>query len=184
MIADESELRAWMVAGLAGDATAYRRLLVALSRHLRAFYGRRLSQALQGDAEDLVQETLIAMHMRRGTYDPAQPLTAWVYAIARYKLIDYLRRRKVRQTLPLEDAGEILAGDESESAAAKHDIEKLLARLPAKSRAVLRAVKLDGLSVAETAAQTGMSESAVKVSVHRAMKNLASSAEGSGDENR
>jgi len=173
-----------MLAGLAGDATAYRRLLDALSRHLRAFYGRRLSSALRGEAEDLVQETLIAMHARRGTYDPEQPLTAWVYAIARYKLIDFLRRRQVRQTLPLEEASQVFAADESETTGAKHDVEKLLATLPAKSRAVLRAVKLDGLSVAEAAAQTGMSESAVKVSVHRAMKNLAARTEESGDENR
>jgi len=183
VIADETELRAWMMAGMAGDATAYRRLLDALSRHLRAFYSRRLGPALRSDAEDLVQETLIAMHARRGTYDSAQPLTAWVYAIARYKLIDFLRRKRLRQTLPLEEAGAIFAADESESAGARHDVEKLLATLPARSRAVLRSVKLDGLSVAETAAQTGMSESAVKVSVHRAMKNLAAKADGAGDEN-
>ena len=173
-----------MLAGLAGDAGAYRRLLDALSRHLRAYYGRRLGPGLAGDAEDLVQETLIAMHARRGTYDPAQPLTAWVHAIARYKLIDFLRRRRVRQTLPLDEASELLAADESESAGARRDVEKLLATLPAKSRAVMRAVKIDGLSVAEAAAKTGMSESAVKVSVHRAMKNLSAKVEGGDGENR
>ncbi|HEX4097595.1 MAG TPA: sigma-70 family RNA polymerase sigma factor, partial [Caulobacteraceae bacterium] len=79
-----------MLAGLAGETEPYRRLLDELSRLLRAFYGRRCPPGM--DAEDLVQETLIAVHTRRATYDPGQPFTAWAYAIARYKLIDALRR--------------------------------------------------------------------------------------------
>lgn len=168
MIADEAELRAWMLAGLAGDGAAYRRLLTALSGHLRAYYRRRVGD----EAEDLVQETLIAMHAKRATYDPALPFTAWVYAIARYKLIDAFRRGKNRKWVPLDEASELFAQDESESAGARRDVEKLLARLPTARRELVRGVKIDGLSTAEAAARHGLSESAVKVGVHRALKTL------------
>jgi RNA polymerase sigma-70 factor (ECF subfamily) len=170
VIAAEPQYRDWMVAALGGDATAYRRLLAALTRHLRAYYVRRVGSAT---AEDLVQETLIAIHSRRATYDPGQPLTAWVYGIARYKMIDEFRRERRRASVPLEDAEELFAIDESEALSARRDVEKLLHRLPEAKRFLVRAVKLDGSSIAEVAAQTGLSEAAVKVGVHRAVKSLA-----------
>ena len=83
-----------MLAGLQGDAASYRLLLTQLSGHLRAYYKGRLARIGRGatEAEDLTQEALMAIHTRRHTYDPAEPLTPWVHAIARYKLIDHLRR--------------------------------------------------------------------------------------------
>ena len=63
-----------------------------------------------------MQETLIAIHARRATYDPALPFTAWVYGIARYKLIDEYRREKRRATVPLDEAGDLFAHDEAEAA--------------------------------------------------------------------
>ena len=167
MIAEEAQYRAWMLAALAGDAAAYRRLLAALSGHLRAYFARRTN-----DAEDLVQETLVAIHAKRETYDPALPFTAWVYGIARYKLVDEYRRRKRRATVPLDEAPELFAADENAAQTARRDVEKLLARLPAARRALVRAVKLEGRSVADTAAAAGLSESAVKVTVHRAVRAL------------
>ena len=169
MIAAEPQYRAWMVAALAGDADAYRRLLAALTGHLRAYFVRRVGPAT---AEDLVQETLIAIHSRRATYDPALPFTAWVHGIARYKLIDEFRRVRRRPSVPLEDADAVFAADESEALTAKRDVEKLLQRLPDAKRSLVRAVKIDGRSIADVAAQTGLSESAVKVGVHRAVKTL------------
>src|SRR5579871_5843592 len=132
-----------MVAALGGDAVSYRRLLAALTGHLRAYYVRRVGAAT---AEDLVQETLIAIHSRRATYDPGQPLTAWIYGIARYKLIDEFRRERRRASVPLEEADEMFAVDESEALAARRDVEKLLARLPEAKQRLVRAVKLDGAS--------------------------------------
>jgi RNA polymerase sigma-70 factor (ECF subfamily) len=170
VITAEPQYRDWMVAAQAGDATSYRRLLAALTGHLRGYYLRRVGGAV---AEDLVQETLIAIHSRRATYDPGQPLTAWVYGIARYKLIDEFRRERRRASVPLEDAEELFAVDESEALAARRDVEKLLNRLPEAKRNLVRAVKLEGVSIAEVAAQTGLSEAAVKVGVHRAVKSLS-----------
>jgi RNA polymerase sigma-70 factor (ECF subfamily) len=169
LIAAETQYRDWMLAGLAGDAAAYRRLLAALTGHLRAFFARRVGAAA---AEDLVQETLIAMHSRRATYDPKLPFTAWVYGIARYKLIDEYRREKRRAIVPLDDAPELFAHDETEAASARRDVTKLLARLPEAKRKLVEATRLEGRSVAEAAGASGLSESAVKVTVHRAIKSL------------
>jgi RNA polymerase sigma-70 factor (ECF subfamily) len=180
LIVQETQYREWMLAALAGDAAAYRMLLGALTRHLRSYYARRLDPSA---AEDAVQETLIAIHTRRATYDTARPFTAWVYGIARYKLVDEFRRGKQRATIPLDEAGALFAGDESEAASAKRDVEKLLAKLPEAKRVLVRDVKLEGRSIAETAAKTGMSEAAVKVTLHRALRSLGDEV-GGGDADR
>ena len=169
MIAQEAQYRDWMLAALMGDAGAYRMLLSGLTRHLRSYFARRLDS---GAAEDAVQETLIAIHARRATYDPSLPFTAWVYGIARYKLIDEFRRAKRRPTVPLEDAGELFGHDEAQEAIARRDVTKLLDKLSPAKRALVKDIKLDGVSVAEAAQRTGLSESAVKVTVHRAIKSL------------
>jgi RNA polymerase sigma-70 factor (ECF subfamily) len=169
VIPQEAQYRDWMLAALAGDAGAYRKLLQDLTRHLRGYYARRLGAAA---AEDVVQETLVAIHTRRATYDPTRPFTAWVYGIARYKLVDEYRRNRRTAAVPLDEADALFTADESEAASAKRDVEKLLAKLPAAKRDMVRAVKLEGHSIADTAARTGMSETAVKVTLHRALKSL------------
>lgn len=172
--ASEERLRDLCSRGLAGDAAAYHAFLKDLSAHLRAFFRKRLA-ALPNEVEDLVQESLLAVHNQRHTYDAQLPLTAWVYAIARYKLVDLLRRRASRDQLddPLDDELEVFAAAETEATDARRDVAKLLGRLPDRHRLPIVHVKLEGLSVAETARLTGMSESAVKVGVHRGMKALA-----------
>lgn len=171
----EAELRALMTASLRGDATAHRTLLGALSGHLRGYYRSRLTRAGRKaeETEDLVQEALMAVHTQRHTYDPVQPLTPWVYAIARYKLIDYLRRTRGAMTdVPIEDAGEIIAQDDRAAAESALDLGRLLGRLPEKTRLAIKYVKVDGLSVAEAAVRCGISESAIKINVHRGLKAL------------
>jgi RNA polymerase sigma-70 factor (ECF subfamily) len=177
----ETQLRALMLAGLAGDAAAYRALLEVLGGHLRGYFLRRLGYDRTADAEDLVQETLMAIHSRRATYDPSAPFTAWLHAIARYKLIDHFRRRRVRATVPLDDADALFAADAAEPAAARMDVEKLLETLPARSRTLIRMVKIEGQSIAEAAAATGLSQSSVKVGIHRGLKALATRMRGRGN---
>jgi RNA polymerase sigma-70 factor, ECF subfamily len=172
----EGELKGLMMAALRGDEPAYREVLGRLSGYLRGYYKTRLTQAGRsaGDAEDLVQETLMALHVRRHTYDPEQPFTPWLYAIARYKLIDYLRRtRASAANTSMEDAKEIIAQDDQAASESSLDLDNLLERLRPKIRTAIRYVKLDGLSVAEAASRARMSESAVKVNVHRGMKALS-----------
>src|ERR1700753_3551179 len=133
-----------MLDALMGDANAYRMLLSGLTRHLRSYFARRLDS---GAAEDAVQETLIAIHTRRATYDPALPFTAWVYGIARYKLIDEYRRHKRRATVPLDEASDLFGHDETEETIARRDVGKLLDRLPLAKRQLVKDIKLDGVSV-------------------------------------
>lgn len=177
--ATEERLRTRFMAALAGDALAYQQFLTALSTHLRAFFRRRMAQ-LPDDVEDMVQETLLAIHNNRHTYRPEQPLTAWVHTIARYKLIDLLRARSRREVLndPLDDDLELFARSDSEAAEARRDLAVILQSLPERQRRALVMVKLEGASVAETAVATGMSEASVKVGVHRSLKALAAKLKG------
>ena len=167
-------MRDLLLRGLDGDAAAYHAFLGELSRHLRGFLRVRLAR-LPDDVEDLVQETLLAVHNQRHTYDPSQPLTAWIHAIARYKLVDLLRRRAGREQLndPLDDELAVFAVSDHDAADARRDLGKLLQQLPDRQRLPIIHMKLEGLSVAETAHATGMSEAAVKVGVHRGLKALA-----------
>lgn len=177
----ESRLRSLLLRGLAGDAAAYHAFLRDLATHLRAFLRRRLGRRLD-DVEDLVQETLLAVHTQRHTYDAGLPLTAWVHAIARYKLVDFLRRTGSRNAVSETYDDDLVADghDAHEAADARRDIEKLLAALPDRHRLPILQVKVNGLTVAEAAAATGMSESAVKVGIHRGLKALAARIRGSG----
>ena len=159
--------------GLAGEAKAYRTFLDQLTAHLRSYLQRRLG-SLPDEIEDLLQELLLAVHNKRHTYDPKQPLTAWVQAIARYKLVDLLRRRSRSDVLndPLED-DQLFDATANDAAEAKYDVAKLLQGLPDRQRLPILYVKIEGASVTDTAIRTGMSESAVKVGIHRGLKALA-----------
>jgi len=176
----EARLKPLMLAALAGDKAAYRMLLAALGAHLNRYFTRRLSNPTAAD--DLVQETLLAIHTRRETYDPAQPFTAWVHAIARYKLIDHFRRSKLRITLPLEDDTAVFAADEAGNATDRHDVNAALSTIPPRPADLIRQVKLEGASIAEAAERTGMSESAVKVAIHRGLKALTARFSGGPDD--
>jgi RNA polymerase sigma-70 factor (ECF subfamily) len=173
--AREARLHGLMVAAQRGDTGAYAVFLRETASLLRPFFRRRLAQ-LPDDVEDLVQETLLAVHNKRHTYEPGQPVTSWMYAIARYKLVDLLRARAGREALhdPIDEELDEL-GSEAEPAAheARRDLRVLLARLPDKQRLPIEYVKIQGLSVEETARLTGLSVSAVKVGVHRGLKVLA-----------
>ena len=173
----EDQLKSWMVAGLGGDATAHTALLRALVPLLRQFYRRRLGDT---DAiEDLVQDTLIAVHTRRMTYDRDRPFTAWLYAVARYKMIDHFRR--TRPSTSLDDLEQVLVSESFEDAVhARMDIDQLLDELPARQARLIRDTRIEGRSIAETAQATGRGESDVKVSIHRGLKALAARIRGGG----
>ena len=159
----------------AGDEAAYQMVLKRMAQRLRAYFKRRLGDH-PDNVEDLVQETLLALHMQRGTHDPTLPVSHWMHAIARYKLVDHWRRHGRRDALhdPVQDfddyADDALPQDR---AAARHDLASLLARLPAAQRRAIELTKIAGLSVEEAAAHTGDSTSAIKVQVHRGLKRLA-----------
>lgn len=170
----EEELKALFVAGLGGDQRSYRAALDLLSRYLRAFLRKRLL-AHPSEVEDLLQESLLAIHLHRHTYDTAQLFTPWAYTVTRHKLIDHMRRL-ARTDAPLEvldESHELLAAYDDQAHEAHRDVHRLLALLPDRHRLPIQHTRLEGLSVAEAAALTGMSESAIKIGVHRGLKALA-----------
>lgn len=170
----ESGLKPLWLRAQSGDAAAYRLCLELLAARLRGFFKRRLV-GLPDAVEDLVQETLLALHLRRGTYDPELPVTAWVLAIARHKLVDLWRRRGRRDALhdPIDDVAERFLAVDPEDGSAKRDLDALLRELPPAQQRAIVLTKIEGLSVAEAATRTGASESAIKVQVHRGLKRLA-----------
>ncbi|MBL0418741.1 sigma-70 family RNA polymerase sigma factor [Ramlibacter sp. AW1] len=170
----EAGLKPLWLRAQSGDEAAYREALSRIAVRLRGYLRRRL-QGLPDDVEDLVQETLLALHLQRGTYDPAVPVTAWVLAIARHKLVDLWRRRGRREDLnePIDDVPESELVAVQETSASQRDLEKLLERLPDAQREAILLTKVQGLSVAEASARTGASISAIKVQVHRGLKRLA-----------
>ncbi len=175
MPTNEDQLRAWMTGGLDGDPASHAALLRALVPLLRAFYRRRLGEG--GELEDLVQETLIAVHTRRASYDRDRPFTAWLFSIARYKMIDHHRR--TRRHSSVEDLADTLSVESFEAASnARMDVEQLLDGLPPKQAGAIRRTRLDGLSIAEAAEVAGIGESDVKVSVHRGLKALGARIRG------
>jgi RNA polymerase sigma-70 factor (ECF subfamily) len=170
---DWEELRALMLHARDGNTKAMGRLLTELSPKLRGYIRRNLLRSGQADAEDLLQVTLLAIHTKQHTYDPAQSLAGWVYAIARYKVVDHLRATQRRRAdVPLENADQVLALDDHEAAEASLDLTAVLGRLPARTRALIEATKIEGAGMAEVAERAGMSEAAVKVAVHRGLKRL------------
>lgn len=160
-----------MLGGLEGDARCHEAFLRAARPMLASFFSRRIRDDAAG-VEDLVQEVLIAVHERRASYDRARLLTPWLFAIARYKLIDHLRRAHRRE--PSYGAAAIPAGEGFEGAVhARMDVAALLETLPEKQARAIRETRIGGLTVAEAARRAGIGESDVKVSAHRGLKTLA-----------
>ena len=183
---DEERLRGLMLQALEGDPLAYRTFLIDLGAALQVFVRRRLVRLGRSDseAEDIVQETVLAIHRRRHTYDASLPVTTWAHAIARYKLIDYLRATRAEVAeLRLEDVA-----DTATDAVPQRDqaltVRRIIAALPERFRVPLTLMKVEGLSVAETASRTGMTKAAVKTNVHRGMKWIARKLAGASNDPR
>jgi RNA polymerase sigma-70 factor (ECF subfamily) len=171
----EQQWAEWMRAGLAGDAAAYRELLQAIAPRLRKFASGGLSRAGIGNAdiEDVVQEILLAIHLKRQTWMTDQPFLPWLNAITRHKLIDVLRRRGRRGEVPIEGLIEILPDETAAPETSHTELTKLVGRLDGKQQAVVSAIALDGESIRDAASRLDMSEGAVRVAFHRGLKKLS-----------
>jgi RNA polymerase sigma-70 factor (ECF subfamily) len=171
-VAANARLMPLLHAARAGDVTAYNAFLLDLATLLRPFVRRHLARH-RSDIEDVLQDVLLAIHLHREKYSAErQPLTASVYAIARYKVIDHLRREGVRAHVPIDDVGELFAPETADAGDTHRDLNTLVALLPDQQRKAVTLVKIEERSVREAAAESGTSETAVKVNVHRAIKNL------------
>lgn len=171
MADDEIELHRWMVLAQDGNSAATSKLLAGLAPRLRAFF--RGKGATAEDAEDLVQETLIAIYTKRAMFDPSQRLLGWAYAIARYRMIDRWRHTKRRgHEIPIEDFEHVLMAQQHEAGDPTRDIARLLATLPDKQRTAIELVKIKDMSISEACTATGWSASDIKISIHRGLKSL------------
>lgn len=161
----------------AGDAAAYRRLLSELTPVLRSAARRALARGGMPaiDSEDVVQETLLAIHLKRHTWDTGAPIGPWVRAIARNKLVDMMRRRGRRTEVLIDDFTDVLASDTPmpDAAAQSRDVDRHLDGLPARQCAVVRAIAVQGTSITETAQRLDITEGAVRVALHRGLAALA-----------
>ncbi|MGJ4929671.1 sigma-70 family RNA polymerase sigma factor [Bradyrhizobium sp. HKCCYLS2038] len=170
----DDEWTAWMRQAVAGDDEAYHRLLRAITPVLRAASRRGLARAGQppDQAEDIVQEILLAVHLKRHTWDVSAPFAPWLFAIARNKLIDMLRRRGRRVFVDIDDFAETLADEPPAPTVSAGEVEAHLNTLPQRQRDVLQSIAVEASSIKQTAQKFSMSEGAVRVALHRALSTL------------
>lgn len=166
-------LEALMRASLDGDKQAYAELLRASARLLRPFLAKRLYAG--SEVEDVLQEVLLSIHKARHTYDGTRPYRPWAYAIAKFRLNDYLRTHyadQLQQAVDIEDLENILHADVTETGLSYESISGEIEKLPEKQAMILQLLHRDGYTAKEAAHKLGMTESAVKVAAHRAYKVL------------
>ncbi|MBX9682805.1 MAG: sigma-70 family RNA polymerase sigma factor [Hyphomicrobium sp.] len=173
--ARETEWSDLMRSAIGGDEVAYRRFLSDLSRALRPIVRRGFAgvSAAPSEVEDVVQEVMLAIHLKRHTWDQSKPIGPWIMAIARNKMIDDLRRRGRRGEVPIDGMMDFLEAGGQDDAIQAHDVTRILSRLSGKNREIVQAITLSGFSAREVADKLGMSEVAVRVSLHRSLKALA-----------
>jgi RNA polymerase sigma-70 factor (ECF subfamily) len=162
-----------MKQALHGDQRAYADLLRATSHFLRPFLAKRLS--FTNEVEDLLQEILISIHKARHTYDGNRSYKPWVYAIAKFRLQDYLRAHysdQLHHAIELSDVEESLSEHVTETAINYESISGEVQKLPEKQATILQLMHQEGYTAKEVAEKMGMNESAVKVAAHRAYKVL------------
>ena len=171
----DDEWTGLMRSAIAGDSVAYHRLLKAVTPVLRAAARRGLARAGQpvDQSEDIVQDILLAVHLKRHTWDASAPFAPWLFAIARNKLIDALRRRGRRVFVDIDDFIDVLPGEEPREQLSASAVETHLATLPQRQRDVLRAIAVDSASIRDTASRLAMSEGAVRVALHRGLSAIA-----------
>jgi len=170
----EDEWTGLMRSAMVGDNAAYHRLLKAVTPVLRAGARRGLARAGQpvDQAEDIVQDILLAVHLKRHTWDRDAPFAPWLFAIARNKLIDALRRRGRRVFVNVDDFAETLPGEAPQETASASEVATQLGTLPQRQRDVLQSIAVDAASIKDTAAKFSMSEGAVRVALHRGLAAL------------
>ena len=169
----DGNLETLMQCALSGDQRAYAALLLATTRLLRPFLSKRLNAGC--DVDDVLQEILISIHKARHTYDGKRPYKPWVYAIAKFRLHDYLRAHYADHLRHAEDLSEIehdLAETVTETTLSYESISGEVMRLPTKQATILQLMHQEGYTAKEVAEKIGMKESAVKVAAHRAYKIL------------
>ena len=159
----------------AGNASAYREFLERLAPLVRAmaYRGIRRIGTPIADLEDAVQETLLAIHLKRHTWREDEPIGPWIGAITRYKLIDLARKSGRRKEIEFDETFDLAAPEAEEPALPEQEMSRLLECVNETQRTIVRSVSIKGVSIREVAGSLNMSEGAVRVALHRALKALA-----------
>lgn len=159
-----------------GDGAAFARFLMVVSPTMRAVIRRRGFDLPADQQEDILQEVLLAIHLKRQTWRRGEPVRPWLYAIARYKVVDAFRRRGAVVNLPIEDFADLLPEEQAASPLALRDTDVMLAQIDSRSAGLVRAVALEGKTAEEAGAALGLTAGAARVALHRAMKRLSEAA--------
>ncbi len=175
---DENELANWLRLGCEGNAYAYECFLHSISVIVRGMVHAKAGGLPAQEQEDIVQDVLLAVHQKRNTWRQDHPVKPWIYAIARYKIVDAFRARGRAVHVDIDEFTNILAVDEPEHLQDR-DVEILLEKLPPKQQSVVRLIAQDGLSIDDTAKQLNMNPTAVRVNFHRGLERLKTLSEAS-----
>lgn len=171
---DEDTLAQLMTAAIGGNDAAYAEFLRRAGAIIRGYAGKKLAEAGAVSPEDVVQDTLMAIHAKRHTWRSSEPILPWVFAIARYKIVDVYRRSGTRVFVDVDEFADLIPAPETDnSALGERQMEAALKELTEGQRRVVRSIALDGRSIPETAAQFGMKEPAVRVAFHRGLAALS-----------
>lgn len=161
-----------------GDRRAYASFFAEVTPIIRGIARARGASLGPETCEDVVQETLLAIHQKRQTWREDAPVRPWLYAIVRYKVIDAFRARGRRVQVSIDDFAEVLPAEVGPDPTERSDVERVIARLDPRSARIVRAIGIEGETVAALSATTGMTETAVRVALHRGLRRLAALREG------
>lgn len=171
---EETRMASLMRAALAGEESAYAEFLTIAATRVRAVARRKLAPSGSVSPEDIVQETLLAVHLKRHTWRTSEPILPWLVAIARHKTVDAFRRNGLRQTVDIDELADFLAAPETHNEhTQKREIETALSGLSEGQERVVRAIGVEGSSIRETADALNMNETAVRVAFHRGLSAIA-----------
>jgi RNA polymerase sigma-70 factor (ECF subfamily) len=157
-----------------GDSRAYATFLRTITPVLRGVVRAKGGGLGEAVCEDVLQEVLLAVHLKRHTWQEGAPVRPWLYAIARYKVVDAFRARGGRVEVPIEDFDEVFAAEAGPDPTEAADMAKMIGLLDDRSGRIVRMIGIDGASTAEAGQALNMTEGAVRVALHRAFKTLAS----------
>lgn len=166
----------WMqllVSANAGDSRAYALFLRSVTPVIRGIVRAKGRQLGEANCEDIVQEVLLAIHLNRHTLRDGAPVKPWLYAIARYKVVDAFRLRGNRIDVPIELFSDDLPAEAAPDPTEAADMAKMIGMLDQRSAEIVRRIGMEGEDAAETGRALDMTEGAVRVALHRALKTLA-----------
>ncbi len=171
--AGDASLEELLKAANRGDQRAYTGFLTAVTPLLRGIARSRGSGLGNEVCEDIVQETLLAIHQKRHTWREDLPVRPWLYAIVRYKVVDAFRSRGRRVHMQIDDFAETIAAEPDDDLTVRSDMDRVISQLDDRSAKIVRSIGIDGDSIADVSGKLGMTETAVRVALHRGLKKLS-----------